>query len=284
MENTAEISCKRCEVVLEGLVDLQLGDLYRSKFESTSRVKCIESLTNALGQYKSALERLNIVGLSSFGGRVRTETTRSSFGKGFISKVTHETGVADKASVSKREKGSTMDSECAPEMDDSDGQNVTDNKTFSVSTVNADNHLMHVGGKRDPKFVPRRSSRKKVSEGESNLSTCEIRVHCQKRNFGGEKYQNIPEHGNCTRESARPSGCQKDSAYLEHYEKLQSLNGCSKAALKSNKNCWVSFLVNVMKTDFMNDIMSIKWECHRRRLSLRLLSKIGTVGAFFSVL
>ncbi|CAA7401560.1 unnamed protein product [Spirodela intermedia] len=278
VENAANISCKRCEVVLEGLIDLQLGDLYRSKFESTSGIKCIESLTNALSQYKSALEKLNLVGQSSFGSCVGTNTTGSLFGKGFISKVTHEAGLTDKVLLPKREKSSTMHNECDPEpcyIDDSDRQNVTDDKIFSVSTVNADNYLMDVGGKREPKFVPRRSSRKKVSDGDSNLSTCNIRTHCKKRNVGSGKYQNIPKHASCTREPTCPGSCQKDFGCLEHNEKLQSLNGRSEASLNSNKNCWGSFLVNVMKTDFMNDIMFVKWECHRRLLSLRLLSKIG---------
>ncbi|GAV67376.1 Peptidase_C50 domain-containing protein [Cephalotus follicularis] len=58
VQNDAEFSCKKCRLMLEVTVDQQLGDLFRSRLDSTTGNITIDRLSHAQHLYQSALDRL----------------------------------------------------------------------------------------------------------------------------------------------------------------------------------------------------------------------------------
>ncbi|XP_078444643.1 separase isoform X2 [Wolffia australiana] len=119
MEIRGNISCQRCEAALETVIGLHSGDFFRSKFLCSSPVKCIESLSKALTEYRSAIENLNPA-------------------HNFTVKAT-------------------------------DATKATDN-SFSDYTRN--------GEMKEPKFMTRRTSRRKASDAKADLSQNFKRTSC----------------------------------------------------------------------------------------------------------
>ena len=110
-KNMTKISCKRCKAVLESLICLLAGDLIRNKFENATGVKRIQSLSDALEHYKSAIDKLNHHEVDETAGLLNKDLT----GKKSLDDNSH-TNVGDQGKIrtkpkrSSRKKTSGIDS------------------------------------------------------------------------------------------------------------------------------------------------------------------------------
>jgi hypothetical protein len=59
MESKLTLSCKNCKIFLETTVNLQLGDLYYSRFKNGSQERSLHTLEDALCKYQSAFDNLD---------------------------------------------------------------------------------------------------------------------------------------------------------------------------------------------------------------------------------
>lgn len=75
VKNDATISCKLCSLTLGISVDMQVGDLSWSLFEKKIHKQITAGLSNALGMYQSAIDKLNSTNLEYCNGSFDRHTT-----------------------------------------------------------------------------------------------------------------------------------------------------------------------------------------------------------------
>ncbi|XP_077213689.1 separase isoform X2 [Tasmannia lanceolata] len=79
------ISCKRCKLTLEVNIDLQKGDLARTRFDITKGDQSLKNSSFAVDLYRSALEKLNLVDLGNpLAIYEESNTDSSKFSKSFV--------------------------------------------------------------------------------------------------------------------------------------------------------------------------------------------------------
>ncbi|KAF9608453.1 hypothetical protein IFM89_009819 [Coptis chinensis] len=90
--------------------------------------------------------------------------------------------------------------------------------------------------------------------------------------------KSVQHKGEVGSECVKPSSGNSGNSFpITHTGNKQYLevNRPSMTEFGCGKNCWKCLLVKVMKSGKMQNFIYMKWEFHRKRLSLRLLNEIG---------
>ncbi|MQM00180.1 hypothetical protein Taro_032908, partial [Colocasia esculenta] len=253
------ISCNRCKAALHGTIDLQIGDLRRSMFETTSRTRSTDLLSNALSQYKSALERLNCTEL---------------FDKSF----------SDVVPLASKERGSTQldtSAQTSGYVDGpNDGHHLRDHLAVSSSKAERKGANLRVGGRRNSKSASCDPSMKQNLGDQLNLNACKNQIHRHSREC--TKKCCILESTNSIHKAACQDICCQEGKFFGPGKESKQICRCNEASMGSKLYCWRCLLANVVEVGSMHRVIYVKWECQRRRLSLKLLTEIGKCMSILS--
>lgn len=258
VEKSRNLSCLKCRLILEVTVDQQLGDLSRSYSGGDDRGNTlIERLSNAEKLYKSALDKLN---LSEWKNSISLpEEARS------------ESMLLRKPSVQNAEH-------CA-------------SNTFVHATLHqpdtmeltARNHLnAKVGGtkcrktKNPPKSLVKdqnldRDPNSRITRSKYRSSQNRSVNSCIDEQSGVSKHtknNNLPD---------LPDILSQGESVLEAKSCLLD-TGCQAACICNKMKCWQCLPGEVIESGLLDNLLHVKWEFARRRLSLRVLAGIGMIA------
>lgn len=268
------ISCTRCKMVFEVTIDMQVGDLYRSLFDKGTQIKSTGSLSDALGLYRSALEKLELAEMVSCidicqkpeanGGILQNDDS--------IKEASNRIQQTIKLCSSTKEENSSVCSICR-----------------SLNSHKSVFHTRQVPKESDEisllKTVNRKSQVKNISKKSLRCSTKNLN-HQSKARRNGSSNQDSNVMNATSVGYSKFNGSANHELCTEAFscgELLKEHNGAAvadcgdKEEWKCSKmECWRCLIHQVMETGFMQNIIHLHWECHRRRLVLMLLLKIGT--------
>ena len=251
MDTSTTFSCMKCRLMMEATLDQHLGDLVRSNSDSTAADISVERLSHAENLYKLALDKLNL-----------------SVWKNCVScpeKANAESMMLEKSLVKDAECVGSNNLACSVANDQGRGKSTREAPKAKMeakkSRKNAPKPLP-----KDQCLIPENNSRLTRSKYRStqNLSMStsgELQVgglRCLKGNNASDFSDTISQR-----------------------ESLLETNGCivssgSEVKCICNKmGCWHCLLMDVMNSGLVDNLLNMKWELVRRRLSLRLLTSIG---------
>ncbi|GMY05223.1 separase isoform X2 [Fagus crenata] len=251
MDTSTTFSCMKCRLMMEATLDQHLGDLVRSNSDSTAADISVERLSHAENLYKLALDKLNL-----------------SVWKNCVScpeKANAESMMLEKSLVKDAECVGSNNLACSVANDQGRGKSTREAPKAKMeakkSRKNAPKPLP-----KDQCLIPENNSRLTRSKYRStqNLSMStsgELQVgglRCLKGNNASDFSDTISQR-----------------------ESLLETNGCivssgSEVKCICNKmGCWHCLLMEVMNSGLVDNLLNMKWELVRRRLSLRLLTSIG---------
>lgn len=258
------ISCDRCKMSFEVMIDMQAGDLSRNIFSKRMQTKCAGSLPDALGLYRSALGKLEQASVRTYInvyqkpetyiiGEARNSaqhhTKMCSTNKGVKLPVCSIClSLSSHTNVPNSGQGREESDELRP-LDNSGLKShaVQVKKTSKKSFKSSEKDLSH-------KTKPRR-----------NRSTAQtINVVNTSTNF----------NGSVTLELKLSKG---------HYKSSEAACGGEEEFGCNKIKCWRCLILQVVESGFMQDILYLKWESYSRHLTTILLIKIG-IGLWYYVL
>lgn len=254
VDSGATISCKRCKLIWEVTVDMQIGNLSRSRLHSKEGHPSKNS-SQFLGLYESALEKLNFAEL----------------GNHFMSKTDRCKTLVEDADNG---VGNTLHSSAGPL------RTVVCNNPASVRcNVNS-----HCSG-------PDESDTGNSSSLMANNDESHVNVDAKKSNKSKNTSRHAPKKQTlkteCTLRRTRASNRSSHSKIVQvedpvdhelakhssHSHEFASQRG---EQLQVSRGSAAHFACDDNEHGLMQDIIYMKLESHRRRLLLRLLRKIGT--------
>lgn len=252
------ISCKHCKLAFEVKIDMQIGDLFRNLFDKGLKIESAKSLSDALVLYRSALGKLNHAESCSY----PTEDAN------------HGDVNADKMLFLAKKVRSPVCSICA-----------------SLNHISGIPHAEQMPPEDDKLLPPN-------AVGKKSLLKKEVKKRSKNQSKFTAKEQNLnaelkPRRTRSTNQSANivtevdskydRSDCHEFCPDTESLGKVEkkldetspSDFGCSEQCICNKISCWRCLVINVMETGSMNNIIHLKWECHRRHVVLVLHLKIG---------
>ncbi|KAF8411822.1 hypothetical protein HHK36_004381 [Tetracentron sinense] len=255
VDSSTTISCKRCKLSFAVAIDQQIGDLTRSRIDSTAGVPYVKSLSFALNLYRSALEKLN---------HSEWENSLS------ISEETNtESMISSKTLV--KEDATNTNSCCATNTDTGE--------LFSLK-VEDEGAQVNMEAKKSRKYkkASKHFPHEQILTAEHNPRITRSRYRSSHNN--GVQVQRevepaLSKYSSGNRVFAHPDTLSQKELLLETGRSSTTELGSELACFCNDTNCWRCLLMKVMETGSMKDFIYMKWEFHRRRLSLRLLIGIG---------
>ncbi|XP_072953682.1 separase isoform X1 [Typha angustifolia] len=284
-ENDMIISCKHCKLTLEVTIDMQIGDLSRNLFEKGFQTESTNSLSQALGMYRSALKKLNHADFDcSLSIYNKPEVNMHLVDEEHRVAAKHEGINGGRRSYLVKEVRSTICNNCVAidkfssfsharhlqsEYDQkscfsAEGGGLLENvqvrrKTRNASKIILKEKSLEVEAKTTRTRSTNRLSRKKCENIETKVD---------------HKYENPTSDEFCA-----------DSLSLRKLKatcKTSSIDiiRCNIKGISAKEGCWSCLLIKVLNDGSMQDITFLRWECYRRRLLLILLLKIAkSLGA-----
>lgn len=252
--SSTDISCLKCRLMLEATVNQNLGDLFQSMFYNT-RNTSLDKLSLAENLYKSAIAKLN---LSEWKNSVScpeqgwVESTRlrktilKDVGSCASSTFTHSEENQEDIGKPTREglKGKKEVKKCK-------------------KTNNAPKPVV-----KDQDAIPEynlRSTRSRYqsSQNQSISGNGVVQVGHSKQLKGNSK-------------SDCPDTFRKREFLLD-LKSCEVAFGCDVTCICNKMSCWQCLPVEVLDSGLVKNLVDLKWEFVRRRLSLRLLTGLGMV-------
>ncbi|KAJ8471851.1 hypothetical protein OPV22_026194 [Ensete ventricosum] len=232
------ISCTRCKMVLEVRIDMQVGDLYRSIIGKGIQIKSTGSLSDALGLYRSSLEKLELAEMVSCIDICQKPEANGGISQSAdsIKEASNRIQHAVKLCSSTKEENSSVCSICR--------------------SLNSHKNVFHT--RQVPKESDDLSVLKTVNRKSQVKNISKKSLRCSTKNLNQQS-------------KARRNG----SSNQEHNGAAEADCGDKEECDCSKMECWRCLIHQVMETGFMQDIIHLNWECHRRRLVLMLLLKIA---------
>ncbi|XP_024980177.1 separase [Cynara cardunculus var. scolymus] len=239
-DNCSLISCSKCRLVLEVTVDQQFGDLFRSRFNSTTGNKLYEGLSNAEFFYSSAEENLKLYEWRNCLSNPEEASARNTMFCDALLSVGKAVGIS---------------SNCGDKAEHSSLSKISGKETIQ-SKVTRKN-------KKTTKPLPqeqRMTSRiTRSSKQRSEYALNEVHDDVYKFSDRKQVYA-------CT-DALIGKGPQN----VDHVAAC----GCEATCVCDEGKCWHCLPSEVMKSLSLRNIIQTKWECIRRRLLLRVLTGRG---------
>ncbi|KAK9214507.1 hypothetical protein WN944_006500 [Citrus x changshan-huyou] len=254
VEKSINLSCLKCRLILEVTVDQQLGDLSRSYSGCDDRGNTlIERLSNAEKLYKSALDKLN---LSEWKNSISLpEEARS------------ESILPKKPSIQNVEHGagntfvhSTLHQ---PDTVELTARNQLSSKVGGTKCRKTKNALKSLVNDQNLDLDPNsRITRSKYRSSQN-----------QSVNNCVEERSGVSKHAKNNNLSDLPDILSQGKSVLEAKSFVDT---AYQAACICNKmKCWQCLPGEVIESGLLDNLLHVKWEFTRRRLSLRVLAGIG---------
>ncbi|KAL5787518.1 hypothetical protein ACOSP7_004467 [Xanthoceras sorbifolium] len=260
VERSTEFSCLKCRLMLEATVDQQLGDLSRSHFDSATGIFSIEKLSQAEELYKLALAKLNCSEWKNLISCPK-EVNSESILHGSTSVQNAKWGACDTSALSVLNQPDTM------ELLRRDGHNRKMEGKKCKKSKNATKALV-----KDHDLIPEHNSR--ITRSKSRSS------QCQSVNSSIDLQADLLKHA-----KDKVSDCSDIVSQRKFVSERKSniINTGSEASCICNKmKCWQCLPVEVIESGLLDNLVNIKWEFVRRRLSLRMLNGIGKCMGYHS--
>ncbi|KAF0931269.1 hypothetical protein E2562_002616 [Oryza meyeriana var. granulata] len=271
-QNVTFISCKLCKLTLDISVDMQAGDLFWSLFEKDFQKQSSGNLSNALGMYQSAMDKLKTTKVEfAFGSYDKLKTTCIACSKDFISEAKREVcnhgkepsaandGVLPSCNVCanfsqasgdhsngflalKSQKRNLKDSEGCPPLDVK-VKRTTRNSSRLAKEQNVEAHV---------KTRTRSSKRTAHVKGEkaSTDLNCKNGISCS-----GEMSTNVLVRG-------------KANCFLDGVD--QSIDFTCNIF-----GCWNCLFVNSLNSGSIQNILQFRWDCVWHQNYVSILLKIA---------
>lgn len=254
MHNSTDISCLKCRLILEVSIDQQLGDLSRSQYDNCS--SSIQKLYDAENLYKTALDKLE---LSEWKNSISDPKELSA--DSTMVKDAAEHGFCNTVASCAADQPYAM--ECFTKGDRQEAK-------------------MEAKKTRKPKKAVTQLPREQILIAEHNLRITRSRSrssqiksvsHLSEVQIGSAEYPNGNHVAACV------DTLSKKLSLLEVKNSAVDL-GCEVKCTCNKMKCWQCLPMEVMASGSVNNLILLKWEFIRRRLSLRSLTGIGTRQMF----
>lgn len=254
VEKSINLSCLKCRLILEVTVDQQLGDLSRSYSGCDDRGNTlIERLSNAEKLYKSALDKLNLSewkNLISLPEEARSESILPK--KPSIQNVEH--GAGNTFVHSTLHQPDTVELTARNQLSAKvGGTKCRKTKNALKSLVNDQNLDL------DPNSRITRS--KCRSSQNQSVNNCV------------EERSGVSKHAKNNNLSDLPDILSQGKSVLEAKSFVDT--GYQAACICNKMKCWQCLPGEVIESGLLDNLLRVKWEFTRRRLSLRVLAGIG---------
>lgn len=258
MKNDAIISCKICKLTLGISVDVQVGDLSWSLFEKNFQKQSTADLSNALGMYRCAIEKLNSADLEYFNG----------------SNGRHKTGCLvcnNDCTIPIKHEAYTCRKEPATSKDGL----LTPCSVCMAIQVRRKSSNAEAGPPLDAKAKrPSRNSSRLAKE--QNVETVgKIRTRSSKRN-AHMKSEKVLAAVNSKNNISWSDELAADILVCGDAECFPDDIDLSKDDLCNMFGCWSCLLVKSLNSECIQNILQLRLDCVRRRYLVSLLLKTGT--------
>jgi separase len=273
-DNDEFISCKSCKLTLEISVDEQYGDPFWNLFEKDFQKRSTCNLSNALGMYQSAMEKLN--------------DTCSEFSAGSTNdKLNTSCILCSKDCIAETKRGACDHGKEPIAAEDRVLPTCAPCLLFSHAPINQYDALVGL-----------KSERGNLKNAES-APPLDINVKRAFRTSRLAKEQNV-----AARAKTRTTRSSKRTAHVKSEKGLAELNSkndiswsnvlstdalvcgtsCSLYGVDGNRDdmcsmfgCWNCLFVNSLNFECIKNILQFRKDCIRRRHLVSLLLKTGTV-------
>ncbi|XP_059648132.1 separase [Cornus florida] len=248
------ISCLKCRVVLEVNIDQELGDLFRSQFDSDTCDPFLRKLYDSENLYKSALEKLNISEWkNSVSNPEETNTGSTATLDALVKEVRHGVNNSFSHRINQSDIGAFPTIGEGPEID-------METKKCRKT-------------KRAPKPFPQEQCL--ISEHNSRMTRSRYRSSQENSESIPDKVQTgLTKHLDSEHIFGCPDALRQRGPLSEI--KCSTTNCGGELTCVCNKlKCWYCFPREVIESGSINSLIHIKWEFIRRQLTLRLLTSIG---------
>ncbi|XP_052179939.1 separase isoform X3 [Diospyros lotus] len=244
------ISCLKCRLLLEVNVDLQLGDLFRSRPDNIFGNSILEGLYDAESLYKSALDKLNVC---EWKNSVSNPVEIGAEGTIALDACGMEVGILARNSfvcpTDRIESPSNVD--------------VPENKVLGKK---------HRNTKKTSK--PLLQGQSLINEHNSRMTRS--RYLSQRNNVStvGEVQVGLAKYSNNEENPAFPDALEQRGSLSEIKSSAAGL-GCEKTCSCNKMKCFYCLPVDIIQSGCVENFVQMRWEFARRQLSLRLLTGIG---------
>ena len=267
LENDMVISCKRCKLVFDVFIDMQFGDLNRKRPE---KGYLVQFSSHALQLYRNALDKLDHDDFeSSLNLYKKKKTVGILWDKNNMQGAQHAVPNAGK-------RPSTFGEVRLPEC--------------GICSSNLKHNAHHADKVHLENMESEGPDRQKGTRKSSRIpSKCLPKKQCL--------ISELKPKTRLSRRTNNKSACvtdevdNNDARSVDDHICVDTLNrrssrvkvngnsstnfGSNEECISNNIKCWRCLLLKVMVDGTMQNIICLKWECHRRRLVLQLLLKIG---------
>lgn len=263
VEKSINLSCLKCRLILEVTVDQQLGDLSRSYSGCDDRGNTlIERLSNAEKLYKSALDKLNLSewkNLISLPEEARSESILPK--KPSIQNVEHGAGNTFVHSTLHQ-----------PDTVELTARNQLSSKVGGTKCRKTKNALKSLVNDQNLDLDPNSRITRSKCRSSQNQSV----------NNCVEERSGVSKHAKNNNLSDLPDILSQGKSVLEAKSFVDT--GYQAACICNKMKCWQCLPGEVIESGLLDNLLRVKWEFTRRRLSLRVLAGIGMIAtACFNV-
>ncbi|KAL7205879.1 hypothetical protein ACSBR2_018738 [Camellia fascicularis] len=252
-DSCTAIACLKCRLLLEVTIDLQLGDLFRSRRDSNTANVSEKRLCYAEDLYKSALDKLN---RSEWKNSVSNPEEVGAENTITCDALEREVGIC--ASNSFACTTNHLDiKEFLTKKDVPETKKEPKKSRKTKKTLNP----LPQGQCLMAEHNPRMTRSKYHSQRNNKSIPCEVQV-------GLSKYSNNEQH------FAFPDALGQIVPLLGIGSSAAD-SGCEMICVCNKMRCWYCLHIDVVESGCVNNFVRMKWEFARRQLSLRLLTGIG---------
>lgn len=278
-ENDTFISCKLCKLTLDISVDVQAGDLFWSLFEKDSQKQSPSNLSNALGMYQFAMEKLNSTGLEfPVGSYDKLETSCITCSKGCVAETKCEVCNHGKESLAAKDGVLLPCTVCIVLR-----QASSDHCNELAALKSQRQNLKNAG---DP---PLDVKVKRTSRNSSHLAKeQDVEAHAKTRTRASKRTAHVKGEKALTELNCKNGISWSDELSIDAL--VHGNTNCSRDDIDCNRNdicnmfgCWNCLFYNSLNSGCIQNILQFRWEYIRRRHLVSLLLKTGSFLMLFFV-
>jgi separase len=259
VKNDAIISCKICKLTLGISVDMQVGDLSWSLFEKNFQKQSTADLSNALGMYRCAIEKLNSTDLEYFNGSNDNHKTGC-----LVCRKDCRILFKHEAYTCRKEPATSKDQLLSP-----------CSVCMAIQVRRKRSGNAEAGPPLDAKAKrPSRNSSRLANE--QNVETVvKIRTRSSKRN-AHMKSEKVSTELNSKNNISWSDELAADILVCGEAECSPDGIDRSKDDLCNMFGCWSCLLVKTLSSECIQNILQLRLDCVRRRYLVSVLLKKGT--------
>uniref|UniRef100_A0A7N0RG04 separase n=1 Tax=Kalanchoe fedtschenkoi TaxID=63787 RepID=A0A7N0RG04_KALFE len=246
-----QVTCLKCRSIFEIDLDLQLGDLFRSQFNSSLGYTSSDQLSQAESLYRTGLYKLKLPEWKNSVSCPRQSTEMKAKDRNYKTKGlecnAHSTYKSNALGISE----SSAACEKPPVI-------LEPKRSKKIKEVPGNLHLH------------------KNSVAQKNVRVTRARTRSSQISNPtkpADKQNGCIPCSNDNGEHARFDALSQELSFLDINDSMLH-SGCA-MCLRENVQCWQCLPIKVLESGSVDSLISLKWEFHRRKLSLKLLEGAG---------